>query len=255
MSKRSPVLKSIVLLFIWIFWIPAALAEQRVAVLEFRGVGIDENILHKLSDQTRRAATETLPQQEYIILTRENILMILDDMGKDVSCFEGSCEVEIGRNIGSDLLVTGNILKIEQHYSLTLTLYRTQDGSVLGMKEIYTENLLELTKQTHLTSVSLFTEGLKLSTGDAGSDSQGKQKRRAYNWISAGLFGLSGVNYGLSYQTHQAYLETPDADEAENIFRINQITTIGSMVCLGLSGGTYILGRIRADEPGPGRKE
>ena len=78
---------------------------KRVAVLEFRGVAIEEAMLLKLSDQARAAAVDTLSKDEYLIMTRENMMQVLSDMGKDASCIEGSCEVDLGRNIGADLIL------------------------------------------------------------------------------------------------------------------------------------------------------
>ena len=293
----------IVLLFVWVCLIPSALAEKRVAVLEFKGVGIDRNILHKLSDQTRRAAIETLPQSTYMIITRENMMMILGDMGKDASCIEGSCEVDIGRNIGADIIVTGNIMKIDSHYSLTLTLYKTKDGSVLNMKEIYEDSLLNLVKETHLVSLSLFQDGLKLQddsnivvvkqdkkaqdnwksqkdsnivvveqnekktnvnvdlqetnkndikvTKDkhrAPKNQKNVRSNRKYNRLSVGFLALSGLSYGASYATHKEYLNITDETLAENVFLINQVTTASSIIFLGLSGRSYVLGRKKPDQ-------
>ena len=57
---------------------------------------MDTTILLKLSDQSRTAAVQVLAKDEYLIMTRENMLEILSDMGKDASCMEGQCEVEVG---------------------------------------------------------------------------------------------------------------------------------------------------------------
>ena len=35
-------------------------------------------------------------------------------MGKEMSCAEGNCEVEIGRNIGADIIVSGSIAFFEE---------------------------------------------------------------------------------------------------------------------------------------------
>lgn len=268
--------KFILFLLIWICFIPSAFAKQRVAVLEFKGIGLDEGLVHKLSDQTRRAAAETLPQSGYIIMTRENMMMILKDMGKDASCMGGSCEVELGRNIGADIIVTGNVMKIDEHYSLTLTLYKTQDGSVLRMKEIYDETLLDLVKQTYVTSISLFQDGLNISaveqnegenntaattqTTQMSGENETKvanlknenpptqKDNQKYKWVSMGFLGLSGLSYGVSYATHEEYFNTSDEGKANNIFLLNQTTSVGSLVFLGLSGGSYILGQMKSKE-------
>ena len=147
-----------------------ALAEmKRVAVLEFRGSDVDTAILLKLSDQTRTAAVQVLGKDEYLIMTRENMLEILSDMGKDASCMEGQCEVEIGRNVGADLIVTGDILKIEGTYVLTLKLYDTLSGGLLHSVDVEDTSVLSLKSKTHAQSKALFQKGLGLSGGSTSS--------------------------------------------------------------------------------------
>ena len=119
----------LLVVLISIMMVSDALAEvKRLAVLEFRSGAIDSAYLLNLSDQSRRAAVEILSDEEYLIMTRENMMQILTDMGKDASCMEGTCEVEIGRNVGADVIITGDVLQIESTYVLTLKLYDTLSG-------------------------------------------------------------------------------------------------------------------------------
>ena len=94
----------LLVVLISIVMVSDALAEvKRLAVLEFRSGAIDSAYLLNLSDQSRRAAVEILSDEEYLIMTRENMMLILTDMGKDASCMDSSCEVEIGRSVGADV--------------------------------------------------------------------------------------------------------------------------------------------------------
>ena len=126
-----------------------AFAElQRVAVLEFRGVNVQPAIALKLSDQARLATLDVLNRQDYEVMTRENMMQILSDMGKDASCLEGVCEVDIGRNVGADIIVTGDILKTEGVYYLTLKLYETHRGTLLSGEDIEAESFGALKTNT-----------------------------------------------------------------------------------------------------------
>lgn len=49
----------------------------------------------------------------YAVMTRESMAMILKDMGLDAQCQEGECEVETARNIGADLVVSGELVRIQ----------------------------------------------------------------------------------------------------------------------------------------------
>lgn len=138
-----------------------ALAEiKRVAVLEFRGVGIQSAYLLKLSDQSRRAALDVLPEEQYLIMTRENMLLILADMGLDVSCLKGECEVEVGRNINADLVIAGDIMKIESTYVLTLKLYDTYSGRLLSTLDVEETDLLDMKREAYRQSQQLIRSGL-----------------------------------------------------------------------------------------------
>lgn len=151
-----------------LFWIvmlsfvPAVFAEvSHVAVLDFTGVKMDDAFLSKLSDQSRAAAVTTLPKSAYLIMTRENMMEILSDMGRDASCIKGQCEVETGRNIGADIIVTGDVLRIDSTYVLTLKMYDTHSAALLHSLDVEAKELLELKRQTLTGSQVLFAEGLK----------------------------------------------------------------------------------------------
>ena len=141
-----------------------AFAEiKRVAVLEFRGVDIERAILLKLSDQARLAGLKVLPKSRYEIMTRENMMQILKDNGKDASCIEGSCEVEVGRNIGADIIVLGDLMKMDGVYYLTLKLYETRKGTLLAGQDVEATMFGSLKEQTYEQAIFLFEEGLALA--------------------------------------------------------------------------------------------
>ena len=158
--------QTMMLLVVLILFLPAqAAAEiQWLAVLEFSGVGVDSDILHKLSDQSRIASSNTLPADQYHVMTRESMLEILADMGKDSSCLSGKCEIEIARNIGADYVITGDLLEIDHTYLLTLKLHNSDTGQLLAGKEVKSASLLELIRLCEVSSEELIQTGLQLIT-------------------------------------------------------------------------------------------
>ena len=136
------------------------------AVPEFR-VDVDTALL-KLSDRLDSGCSST-HKDEHLIMTRENMLEILFDMGKDASCMEGQCEVEVGRNVGADLIVTGDILKMGSMYVLTLKLYDTTSGALLNSSRRGRRRSLPTENKTHDQSRVLFQKGLGLSGGSTSS--------------------------------------------------------------------------------------
>lgn len=157
--------KTIILLLLWL--LPsAAYAGKLVAVLEFGGIGIDSSVLIKLSDSTRVAARNVLPKSEYDLMTRENLVQILQDNEIDPSCIEGECEVETGRNIGADLIISGDVMRLDGQYLLTLKLYETESGNLLSATETEASKALELIHNVGPHTKTLIKKGLGI--GSAG---------------------------------------------------------------------------------------
>lgn len=210
------------------FCFPVFAETKRLSVLEFRGVDIEPSVLLKLSDQVRAAAIETLPKNEYLILTRENMLQVLSDMGKDASCMEGTCEVEIGRNIGADIIVAGDILKMGEVYVLTLKLYETKTGSLLMVQEVENSDVFALKNATYEQSKILFQEGLGLQEQKSGfSLDRG-------DWITGGLALVSASLYGATVTTYNAYESETNFESSEKLYKLNNIAHTSALSLTGV---------------------
>ena len=110
----------------------AARAEDRtLAVLDFRnkleGEKIDSGYF---ADVVRSDALKTVPGLR--VITRENLLVLLQSTGKDLASCEGECEVDTGRRIGADLVISGDLLRIGSSYKLNLRLHETRGGQLLS---------------------------------------------------------------------------------------------------------------------------
>jgi len=107
-------------------------AAQVVGVLEFREkVPPDQRIdAGYLSDQVRSEVKESL--REARVITRENMLLLLQARGQKLEECEGECEVETGRRIGADLLVSGELLRFGTQYKLNMKLHDTRSGELIS---------------------------------------------------------------------------------------------------------------------------
>ena len=88
------------------YFLPStALATKRLAVLEFTGINVDNDFLFLISDTVRMGVLEELQNQdlddEILVMTRENMMDMLTQMGKTAADCRGECEVELARNIGA----------------------------------------------------------------------------------------------------------------------------------------------------------
>ncbi|GBU25659.1 hypothetical protein R83H12_02314 [Fibrobacteria bacterium R8-3-H12] len=112
-----------------------ATAVNIVAVLEIIPSGDDVNIsiseYRHLTDELRTKAREILPP-EYTILTRDNIFQLLPADEKEAECLAESCAVDIGRAIGAEYVTQGSIGKFEGMLTLTVELYESMSGNMLG---------------------------------------------------------------------------------------------------------------------------
>ena len=113
-----------------------AAAAPVVGVLEFRDkVPPEQRIdVAYLSDQVRAAVKEVLPQSR--VITRENMLVLLQASGRNLEECEGECEVDTGRRIGADLVVSGEVLRFGTQYKLNMKLHDTGPLMALPMRSL-----------------------------------------------------------------------------------------------------------------------
>ena len=77
--------------------------------------------------------------------------------------FSGTCEVEIGRNIGADYIISGNILEIENVYLLTLKFYDTHSGNLLSGTEVNSTSLITLLQDAQLGTANILQQSLDIT--------------------------------------------------------------------------------------------
>ena len=85
-----------------------------LAVLELRNTLPQEekasiNMAY-FSDMVRTDALEIAPA--FQVMTRENVLVILEAAGRKLEDCEGECEVDTGRRLGADLVISGEVYRV-----------------------------------------------------------------------------------------------------------------------------------------------
>jgi formylglycine-generating enzyme len=148
----------------WMLWSMLSMGwADHLAVLEFTGSD-NEDLVSILSDQARAGALDQLDPFIYSIITRENMMQILEDMGKDATCMEASCEVEMARNIGADFVISGTISQIGGTQMVMLKLHQSEAGTLLAMHRIQGVDPVELVEETFEGVQYLLRKGLNIST-------------------------------------------------------------------------------------------
>ena len=121
--------------------------KLKVGVLEFTNVaGISAYEAQAITDMVRMAAGEVLPGEWYLIMTRESILQLLPPDKRDLAACEGECEVETGRNIGADYIVTGEIGRFGTDLQVKFKMYNTKTSDYLGGKIVNAPTMNQLQK-------------------------------------------------------------------------------------------------------------
>ncbi len=105
-----------------------------VAVLDFsnklKGSDRDQLDGAYFANQVRAEVKRRFPALG--VMTRENILVLLQSGGKTLADCEGECEVDTGRRLGADYVISGDMLKVGTKYKLDLRLHDTHDGQLLS---------------------------------------------------------------------------------------------------------------------------
>jgi TolB-like protein len=135
------------------FPLPPAVRGQRqaapvpggkLAVLEFKNFSSDipRDVVQFFADRVRGAGLALGPRVS--VMTRENLLVLLESSGKDLASCEGECEVDTGRRIGADAVVSGDVHRIGSAYKVSMRLYETKNGSLLSAQVATGKTLEEL---------------------------------------------------------------------------------------------------------------
>jgi len=171
MSALSRWLLFLALVFTSLASTAQAQAEARVAVLELGG-DLSDGVLGMISDEVRSGALDALQGQPYSVMTRENTLSLITDMGLDteVCAAEANCEVDFGRNIGASLVISGSVIEVEGTQMMTLKLFETATAKMLATDRVSASSATELIDLTKSASLNMVARGLGLQTAPAASN-------------------------------------------------------------------------------------
>ncbi len=126
----------------------------RVAVLELRhGPAFSSEDARYLGDVVRAAVLRAAPRLS--VMTRENLLVLLQASGKELADCEGECEVDTGRRIGADAVLSGEALKFGARFKLSLRLHETKAGRLLAATVASGATLEELDVELQQRAVEL----------------------------------------------------------------------------------------------------
>ena len=128
----------------------------KLAVLDLKNYtkDLDKQNAQYFTDVIRQATLRLEPGLD--IMTRENLLVLLQSTGKKLEDCEGECEVDTGRRIGADNIISGELQKVGTHFKLTLRLHDTRDGRLLASAIGSGKSIDELDESAQKAAEELF---------------------------------------------------------------------------------------------------
>lgn len=112
---------------------PAWLAILEFAMEPSTSQTIDVGLLREAT--TTHTLAHVDPEQ-ISLMTRENMMVLIDANAVDLTCIEGQCEVETGRNLGADWVISGTLHRAEPDYLLYFKLHDTHTGRLVSALEM-----------------------------------------------------------------------------------------------------------------------
>jgi hypothetical protein len=131
-------------------------ASGKLAVLDFKNSAKDLSTadVRYFADVIRGATLKSAPGLE--VMTRENLLVLLQATGKDLGQCEGECEVDTGRRIGADAIISGEIQKVGTRFKMSLRLHETHEGRLAGASVASGKSIDELDDSAIKAVATLF---------------------------------------------------------------------------------------------------
>src|SRR5712692_2916351 len=113
-----------------------AVAAQHIAVLELKNrlppKMREQFPAEYFTDQIREGALHVVDPDKLQIISRENLLVLLKASGKTLEECEGECEVETGKRIGADFVISGELVLVGATVKASLKLHDTHEGNLLS---------------------------------------------------------------------------------------------------------------------------
>jgi hypothetical protein len=219
------------LIYILLFSMVAANAKI-VAVLEITpktdDIEMSVSEFRHLTDELRTRAREALPK-DFTILTRDNILQLLPPDEAERECLAEGCAVDVGRAIGAEYVTQGFVGKFGKKQTLTVELYESMSGNLLGSFVTESEEIEGLLTAIRKRAPGLFAKvpqtpsskfkAEKSQVEKPNSQISGSKSEKTINWLAVGLdvIGVAAIGFGVlqdseGVRLHKDYMALTEND-------------------------------------------
>jgi len=116
-----------------------AVVETEVDAQSGAAAKINKAEVREVTTVLRNEARNTLPSDIYKIMTSETVIAqggaVLEE------CAEENCVITLGSKIGADYIVRGTIGKVGTKLTLSILMYETEDGTLVGSARVSSEKV------------------------------------------------------------------------------------------------------------------
>ncbi|MEC7987958.1 MAG: formylglycine-generating enzyme family protein [Myxococcota bacterium] len=107
-------------------------ADVRLAILEYRAPSLRKEALMILNEELRLGVQDGIDAGSVDVVSKEQTEQAIRVMQLPPRCSTGGCELDIGRNMGVDYLVSPTVINMGSLFVLRVTLYDLQRGAILS---------------------------------------------------------------------------------------------------------------------------
>ncbi len=138
-------------------------AKMRIAVLDFRAEGVDEQTARNISDLIR---TELINTDYYTVIERKQMDMILKEQGfQQTGCTDENCAVQIGKLLSAKKILIGSVMRIGKSIVINGRIVDVEKGVAE-----FGEKAEAKTQDQILDAVSEFSKKLTMRIQQKGGD-------------------------------------------------------------------------------------
>jgi hypothetical protein len=124
-----------------------AYGKERIAILNSNS--LNKNITYEdidfISEEIRSAIFYSISRTKYDLMQKETITEFLRD--NDMSYCTSTCEIETGRVLGADYILTSSIYRLDDVFNLKIKVFDIEDGSTLDMFDVSSSTIYDLSSE------------------------------------------------------------------------------------------------------------
>jgi hypothetical protein len=154
--------RSFIFLLFYLSTVNLVQAQLRVLVLQMQvDQPQDEGLVKKAMYLTTLISSKVveLPKEKYMAITKENLMMLLPPDQTLEACI-GECEVNIGRIVGAQRVISSLLFQFENGKiaRLNLNLINTENGAIINSLNLKADSIIALEEKINLHLLSLFED-------------------------------------------------------------------------------------------------